>query len=96
MLQQLTDELDAIDTRAYEMARAVLDDAGQQHALASEQQQLMARLDQLALELAQDHPVEHTARRRQLSETTADLDYVRRRRFMSLRLGRVWKRQSRP
>ena len=94
MLQQVMDEIEAVDARAFEMARAVLDDPAQQQVLANERQQLSDRLDRTLEQLKREHPKDHAALRHRVSEITVDLDYVKRRRFMSLRLGRVHQQRQ--
>jgi hypothetical protein len=56
--------------------------------LSEERECLTARLYELVEELQRDYPAEHARLRHQIAEVTVDLDYVRRRRFMSFRLGR--------
>jgi len=85
-----TDEIDAIDKRAFEMAQAVLADASLRASLYPEAAKLASRLTELNQELEQRDPPAHKARAPQVSEATLDLLFVRFEiQMYSLRLNRL-------
>jgi hypothetical protein len=70
-------QIDAIDGRAFEMARTVLRDPGRRAELLPEAEQLSDRLDGLNDRLAREDPARHDERTLQISEATLDLLFVR-------------------
>lgn len=94
LADELTDELDAIDRRAFQMARAVLADPAMRTDLAEEAGRLSSRLVEVKKQLEQEDPKACDERRSQISEATLDLTYARFDvPLMSLRLGQI-KRTS--
>jgi hypothetical protein len=90
LADELTDELDAIDRRAFEMARSVLADPAMRTDLAEEADRLSNRLVEVKRQLEQEDPKVCEERRSQISEATLDLTYARYAvPLMSLRLGQI-------
>jgi hypothetical protein len=94
--EHLLCELYAIDQRAFEMARAVLEDPALRARLADEARRLLVRLREIHRELQLLDPDGHTRNAYLVSEAIMDLSYVAfDLPIVSLRIGQLMRLQER-